>query len=103
VLPTRNGRNGWLFTRGGHLVIKHARYAADERPIDEGCGCMVCRRYSRAYLRHLFQSNEMLSAVLNTYHNLYFYLDTMREIRDAIASFRLREYLLERVDREEAG
>lgn len=103
VLPTRNGRNGWLFTRGGHLAIKHARYAADERPVDEGCGCMVCRRYSRAYLRHLFQSNEVLAAMLNTYHNLYFYLDTMREIRDAIASFRLREYLLERVDREEAG
>ena len=103
VLPTRNGRNGWLFTRGGHLVIKHARYAADERPIDEDCGCLVCRRYSRAYLRHLFQSNEALSAVLNTYHNLYFYLDTMRQIRDAIASFRLRDYLRERVDQEEAG
>ena len=103
VLPTRNGRNGWLFTRGGHLVIKNARYASDDRPIDEGCECRVCRRYSRAYLRHLYQSNEVLSAMLNTYHNLYFYLDTMRRIRDAIASCRLREYMLECLHQEEAG
>jgi queuine tRNA-ribosyltransferase len=84
-------------------VIKNARYASDDRPIDEGCECRVCRRYSRAYLRHLFQSNEALSAVLNSYHNLYFYLDTMRQIRDAIASFTLRDYLRERVGQEEAG
>lgn len=92
VLPTRNGRNGWLFTRNGHLVIKNARYAEDERPIDTSCQCMVCRRYSRAYLRHLFQSNEILSSILNSYHNIYFYLDTIRQIREAIASHRLLEY-----------
>ncbi len=103
VLPTRNGRNGWLFTRGGHLVIKNACYSRDDRPIDDRCHCMVCRRYSRAYLRHLFQSNEVLSAILNTYHNLYFYLDTMRQIRDAIASCRLREYMLECSHPEEAS
>ena len=103
VLPTRNGRNGWLYTRGGHLVIKNARYANDDRPIDDRCRCMVCRRYSRAYLRHLYQSNEMLSAMLNTYHNLYFYLDTMRQIRDAIASCRLREYMLECLNQEETS
>jgi len=92
VLPTRNGRNGWLFTRNGHLVIKNARYAEDERPIDASCQCTVCRRYSRAYLRHLFQSNEILSSILNSYHNVYFYLDTIRQIREAIASQRLLEY-----------
>ena len=95
VLPTRNGRNGWLFTRSGHIVIKNACYARDPRPIDEACGCLVCRHYSRAYLRHLYQSNEILSAMLNTYHNLYFYLDTVREIRDAIASHKFLDYFLE--------
>jgi queuine tRNA-ribosyltransferase len=93
VLPTRNARNGWLFTHSGHLVIKHARYARDERPIDESCQCQVCRRYSRAYLRHLFQSNEILSAMLNTHHNLYFYLDTLRQIRDAITSHGYLDFL----------
>ena len=84
VLPTRNARNGMLFTSQGRVVIRQARYAADPRPLDERCGCRVCRRYSRAYLRHLFLSGELLSSVLNTYHNLYFYLDRMRKIRQAI-------------------
>ena len=84
VLPTRNARNGWLFTSEGRLSIRNARYARDDKPLDERCGCLVCRRYSRAYLRHLFLSNEMLGAILNTHHNLYFYLDMMREIRHAI-------------------
>jgi queuine tRNA-ribosyltransferase len=84
VLPTRNARNGMLFTSEGRLIIRHARYADDPRPPDERCGCPVCRRYSRAYLRHLFLSEEMLSGVLNTIHNLHFYLDTMRKIRQAI-------------------
>ncbi len=84
VLPTRNARNGCLFTRQGRLLIKNACYAEDPRPVDEACECPVCRRYSRAYLRHLFMANEILGAVLNTYHNLYFYLDIMRKIRDAI-------------------
>ncbi|MCX6618261.1 MAG: tRNA guanosine(34) transglycosylase Tgt [Acidobacteria bacterium] len=84
VLPTRNARNGMLFTSQGRLVIRHSRYAGDSRPPDERCGCPVCRRYSRAYLRHLFLSGELLSSVLNTVHNLHFYLDTMRRIRQAI-------------------
>jgi len=84
VLPTRNARNGWLFTSEGRLSIRNARYARDAKSLDERCGCPVCRRYSRAYLRHLFMSNEMLGAILNTRHNLYFYLDMMREIRQAI-------------------
>lgn len=84
VLPTRNARNGCLFTHSGRLLIKNAIYADDERPIDEQCGCPVCQRYSRAYLRHLYLSNEMLAGILNTWHNLYFYLDRMKKIRDAI-------------------
>jgi queuine tRNA-ribosyltransferase len=92
VMPTRNGRNGWLFTRSGHIVIKNSKFIRDSGPVDSACSCFVCRHYSRAYLRHLFQSNEILGAMLNSYHNLYFYLDTVREIRDAIASRRLAEY-----------
>jgi len=84
VLPTRNARNGCLFTSNGRLLIKNARYARDSRPIDEACGCFVCRRYSRAYLRHLFVAGEMLAATLHTYHNLFFYLGLLRRIRQAI-------------------
>ena len=84
VLPTRNARNGQLFTREGRLVIKHARYAEDQRPPDPSCTCYTCRHFSRAYLRHLFMAREMTSATLNTLHNLRFYLDTMRQIREAI-------------------
>jgi queuine tRNA-ribosyltransferase len=84
VLPTRNARNGQLLTREGRIVIKNARYAEDPRPPDPDCGCYTCRRFSRAYLRHLFLANEMTAATLNTLHNLYFYLDTMRRIREAI-------------------
>ena len=78
VLPTRNARNGQLFTRRGPISIKNARYAEDDRPIDPDCGCPTCRRHSRAYLRHLFVAGEMSAATLNTLHNLHFYLDTMR-------------------------
>ena len=84
VLPTRNGRNGCLFTSQGKLHIRHARFARDPRPLDESCACPVCRRYSRAYLRHLFVSGEILGKILNTLHNVYFYLDTMRRIRQTI-------------------
>ncbi|MEO7190569.1 MAG: tRNA guanosine(34) transglycosylase Tgt [Vicinamibacterales bacterium] len=84
VLPTRNARNGQLFTRQGRLSIKNARYATDERPPDPECQCPTCRRHSRAYLRHLFLAGEMSGAALNTLHNLHFYLDTMRAIRKAI-------------------
>ena len=85
VLPTRNARNGQLLTRDGPLNIKNARFAEDDAPVAEGCGCYTCRHFSRAYLRHLFLAGEMLSATLNTVHNVFFYLDTMRGIRDAIA------------------
>lgn len=84
VLPTRNARNGVLFTSQGQLGIKNARYAQDPRPLDPACGCRVCRRYSRAYLRHLFTSGEMLGGMLNTEHNLFHYLDTMRQLRHAV-------------------
>ena len=84
VLPTRSARHGCLFTHQGRLLIKNARYADDPRPLDEDCGCAVCQRYSRAYLRHIFLANETLATILNTHHNLYFYLDIMRGIREAI-------------------
>lgn len=86
VLPTRNGRNGCLFTSQGRLHIRQARFARDPRPLDDSCRCAVCRRYSRAYLRHLFVAEEMLGKMLNSYHNLFFYLDTMRRIRQTIAA-----------------
>jgi queuine tRNA-ribosyltransferase len=84
VLPTRNARNGTLFTSRGPLVIKNAKYARDERPIDEECGCYACRNFSRAYLRHLYEREEISSAVLNTIHNLHFYLDIFHKIRQSI-------------------
>ena len=84
VLPTRNARNGQLFTRTGPLNIKQARYAKDMGPVDPECGCYTCGRFSRAYLRHLYVANEISSATLNTLHNLHFYLDTMRQIGEAI-------------------
>jgi len=91
VLPTRAARHGLLFTSEGRITIKNARYAGDEGPLDPQCGCKVCARYSRAYLRHLYASNELLAQVLNTIHNLAYYLDTMRRARAAIVrgEFRL--------------
>jgi len=85
VMPTRNARNGQLFTSEGRLSIKNARYAEDPGPLDPRCGCYTCRTVSRAYLRHLFTVGEMTGAILNTVHNLSFYLDTMARIRDAIS------------------
>jgi queuine tRNA-ribosyltransferase len=84
VMPTRNARNACVFTSEGKLAIKNACYARDPAPLDPACECRVCSRYSRGYLRHLFVAGEMLAAILATYHNLYFYLDTMRQIRQAI-------------------
>ena len=91
VLPTRNARNGQLFTSAGRLNIKNAEYAEDERPPDPVCACYTCRHFSRAYLRHLFHAGEMTAATLNTLHNLHFYLDTMRRIREAIVFSTLEE------------
>jgi queuine tRNA-ribosyltransferase len=84
VLPTRAARHGLLFTSEGKVSIKQARYAQDQGPLDANCSCRVCQRYSRAYLRHLYASNEVLAQVLNTVHNLSFYLDTMRRVRHSI-------------------
>jgi queuine tRNA-ribosyltransferase len=85
VLPTRAARHGLLFTSEGKVSIKQARYAQDPAPLDPNCACRVCQRYSRAYLRHLYASNEVLAQVLNTIHNLSFYLDTMRRVRHSIS------------------
>jgi len=84
VLPTRNARNGQLFTSVGRLNIKNAKYAEDEGPADPACRCYTCTHHSRAYLRHLYQAGEMTAGALNTLHNLTFYLDTMQRIREAI-------------------
>jgi queuine tRNA-ribosyltransferase len=92
VLPTRSARHGCLFTWQGRLLIRNSRFAKDERPIDESCGCAVCQRYSRAYLRHLYSSGESLAAILGTHHNIYFYLDIMRKIRDATGFGRLGRF-----------
>jgi queuine tRNA-ribosyltransferase len=103
VLPTRNARNGYLYTRQGPLHIKNAEFIDDPRPVDESCNCTVCRRYSRAYLCHLFRANEILGAILNTHHNLYFFLDIMRAIREAIAFGNLSRFSSELQARLEAG
>ena len=84
VLPTRNARNGQVFTPDGPLNLRNARFARDDRPIDEQCPCDTCRRHSRAYLRHLFHNKEMNAGTLASVHNLVFYLDTLRRIRQAI-------------------
>ena len=101
VLPTRNGRTGQAFTSRGRLNIKNARWVRDLRPLDEECACSVCRRHSRAYLRHLYMTGEMLASILLTHHNLAFFLDTMRRVRQAIRSgdfTRFRREFLERVN-----
>jgi len=84
VLPTRAARHACLYTSEGRVLIKNSRYAEDPRPIDSNCSCAVCRRYTRAYLRHLFAAGEMTAAILATHHNVHFYLDIMRQIREAI-------------------
>ena len=84
VLPTRAARHACLYTSEGRVLIKNSRYAEDQRPVDSNCSCTVCRRYTRAYLRHLFAAGEMTAAILATQHNVHFYLDIMRQIREAI-------------------
>jgi len=95
VLPTRNARNGQLFTRAGRLSIRNAKYRADARPVDEGCACYTCRSVSRAYLRHLHLANEMSAATLMTMHNLAFYLDTLRRIGQSIRLGRFNDFRTE--------
>jgi len=93
VLPTRNARNGHLFTRTGVVRIRNARYQADESPVDPACGCYTCRNYSRAYLRHLDRCHEILGARLNTIHNLYYYQELMQGLRAAIEAGRLAAFV----------
>jgi queuine tRNA-ribosyltransferase len=92
VLPTRNARNGTLFTNQGKLSIKNARFADDEAPLDSNCSCYTCTNFSRAYLRHLFMAREMSAATLHTIHNLSFYLQMMAQIRSAIEKNRFGAY-----------
>jgi len=93
VMPTRNARNGHLFTRAGVIKIRNSQYEFDNRPLDEGCGCYTCRNYSRAYLKHLDKCQEMLGARLNTIHNLYYYLNLMQGLRDAIEGQKLDAFI----------
>ena len=92
VMPTRNARNGWLFTRFGNLKLKNAVHRDDTRPVDESCGCYTCQNFSRAYLHHLHRTNEILGARLNTIHNLYYYQTLMREMREAISEHRFTSF-----------
>ena len=103
VMPTRNGRNGQAFTSRGRLNIKNSQWSKDTRPLDEDCACAVCRRHSRAYLRHLFTAGEMLAAVLLSHHNLAFFLDTMRRVRQAIRSGEFTRFRLEFIERFNSG
>jgi queuine tRNA-ribosyltransferase len=86
VMPTRNARNGWLFTRFGDIKIKNARHREDAAPLDARCGCYTCRNFSRAYLHHLHRANEILGARLNTIHNLFYYQELMAGLREAVAA-----------------
>src|SRR6266852_1819438 len=103
VLPTRAARHACLYTSEGRVLIKNARYAQDQRPIDPKCACSVCRRYSRAYLRHLFAAGEITAAILATHHNVHFYLDIMHQIREAIVFGNLANFSSELHARYAAG
>jgi queuine tRNA-ribosyltransferase len=103
VLPTRAARHACLYSSEGRLLIKNARYAQDQRPIDLNCSCSVCRRYTRAYLRHLFAAGELTAAILATHHNIHFYLDLMRQIREAIEFGNLAKFSSEVRMRYAAG
>lgn len=101
VMPTRNARNGWLFTRFGDIKIKNAKYRLDNKPLDETCACYTCRHFSRGYLHHLHRLGEILGARLNTIHNLYYYQELMRDIRKAIELDQFDEFVA-RFHRERA-
>ena len=103
VLPTRNGRNGQAFTSRGKLNIKNAQWATDQRPLDERCSCSVCARHSCAYLRHLYLSGEMLASILLTHHNLAFFLDTMRRVRQSIRSGKFTQFRREFTEMANSG
>ena len=95
VMPTRNARNGWLFTRYGDVKIKNARYKDDDEPLDASCACYTCQNFSRAYLHHLHRCGEILGARLNTIHNLHYYLDLMQDMRNAIDAHRFAEFRIQ--------
>ena len=101
VIPTRNARNGMLFTSFGKLMIKNSRYATDERPIEEECGCYTCRHHSRAYLRHLYMAREILALRLNTIHNLYYYIHLIKGLREAIRRDNLLNFCKEWKEKRE--
>ena len=103
VLPTRNGRTGQAFTSRGRLNVKNARFMRDTRPLDAACPCSVCLRHSRAYLRHLYMTGEMLASILLTHHNLAFFLDTMRRVRQAIRSGDFTRFRREFLESLESG
>ena len=103
VLPTRNGRTGQAFTSRGKLNIKNARYALDQKPLDENCACSVCRRHTRAFIRHLYRSGEMLASILLTHHNLAFFLDTMKRVRQAIRSGQFAKFRREFTEQLNCG
>ena len=102
VLPTRNARNGWLYTRHGDIKIRNARHRLDPRPLDASCACYTCLNFSRAYLHHLQRTNEILGARLNTIHNLYYYLELLSELRQAIAAGTLAAFA-QAFERERTG
>jgi queuine tRNA-ribosyltransferase len=95
VMPTRNARNGWLFTRYGDVKIKNARYKDDDQPLDASCACYTCQNFSRAYLHHLHRCGEILGARLNTIHNLHYYLELMQDMRNAIDAHRFAEFRIQ--------
>ena len=103
VMPTRNARNGWLFTSKGDLRIRNARFRDDTRPLDPDCSCYTCRHFSRAYLHHLDRAKEILGAQLNTIHNLHFYLQLMRKLRQAIVEGRFVEFANHFLSQRQAG
>ena len=92
VLPTRNARNGWLFTRHGIIKLRNSQYRADTRPVDEQCACYTCTNFTRAYLHHLQRVNEMLGARLNTIHNVHYFQEVMAHARDAISNGKFADY-----------
>jgi len=93
VMPTRNARNGWLFTRFGDLKLRNSAYKDDLRPLDPSCGCYTCRNFTRSYLHHLQKTNEILGAQLNTIHNIHYYLNLMNEIRAALDQDQFPEFM----------
>jgi len=93
VMPTRNARNGWLFTKYGTIRIRNSKYKQDIKPIDETCECYTCKNFSRGYLHHLHKCGEILAATLSTIHNINYYINLMAEIRSAIIEHRYNDFI----------